>query len=528
MKRKCKCLKNNESGKSMLLTAGFMAFATFAAKALGLIRDALMGAYFGTGIEADAFMAASKLPTTLFDVVIGGVISATFIPIFNDILTKEDKKAASKFADKFITMIILVTLIISAVGIIFAHPLVEFMAPNFGVQTHELAVKLTSIMFPMIIFTGIAFSFVGILQSYGEYNIPSIISLVSNMAIIVYFIVFGKRFGVTGLAVTMIIAWSLQVLVQIPSLIKLKFSYRPDFRLKDKHIWSAILLALPMLISTWVQPLYTFVNARFASHMDGAYSSLEYANRLYLIVTGVFSFVVTNLIFPKLSRANAGNNKAEADALIVTSLKAVIIVIAPLMTGLMILSRPITSIIYEHGAFESTTVVANALACYAVGMVFLAINEVFSKTFFSMKNSVTPMVTAIVSMIFNVVFVTAIYELIKNDVMKLTGGLALAAALGSVINAVLNAFMLFRKRPDIVKKADIITVFKVIIATIIMAAAVYAVYRLVYGRIEGNAGDIITCAVCGVTGIAVYGIMVVLMKVSEITGLIPKKPSGKE
>ena len=69
-----------------------MAFATFAAKALGLIRDSLMGAYFGAGVETDAFMAASKLPTTLFDVVIGGVISATFIPIFNEILTKEDKK----------------------------------------------------------------------------------------------------------------------------------------------------------------------------------------------------------------------------------------------------------------------------------------------------------------------------------------------------------------------------------------------------------------------------------------------------
>ncbi len=509
----------------MLLTAGFMAFATFAAKALGLVRDSLMGANFGTGIEADAFMAASKLPTTLFDVVIGGVISATFIPIFNDILTKENKKEATTFANKFITMIILVTLIISAVGIVFADPLIEFMAPNFGAETHALAVKLTSIMFPMIIFTGIAFSFVGILQSYGEYNIPSIISLVSNLAIIIYFIVFGKSFGVTGLAVTMIISWSLQVIVQIPSLVKLKFRYRPDFRLKDKHIWSAILLALPMLISTWVQPLYTFVNARFASGTEGAYSSLEYANRLYIIVTGVFSFVVTNLIFPKLSRANAGDNKAEADLLIITSLKAIIIVIAPLMAGLMILSKPVTSIIYEHGALESTAVavVANSLACYATGMVFLAVNEILSKAFFSMKDSVTPMVTAIVSMIFNVVFVSAVYVFIKNDVMKLTGGLALAAAFGSVVNAALNALLLRRKRPELVKKADAVTVIKVIISSAVMAAAVYGVYCLVYGRIEGFMGNIITCAVCGAVGVAVYAVMLIALKVNEIIGLIPKK-----
>lgn len=515
-------MSGNESGKRMLLTAGFMAFATFAAKALGLVRDSLMGAYFGTGIEADAFMAASKLPTTLFDVVIGGVISATFIPIFNEILTKENKKEASVFANKFITMIILVTLIISAFGILFANQLVSFMAPNFGAETHDLAVSLTSIMFPMIIFTGIAFSFVGILQSYGEYNIPSIISLVSNLAIIIYFVVFGKRFGVTGLAVTMIVSWSLQVIVQIPSLVKFKFRYRPNFHLKDRHIWSAVLLALPMLVSTWVQPLYTFVNARFASHMQGAYSSLEYANRLYLIVTGVFSFVVTNLIFPKLSRANAGDNKEEAHSLIMTSLKAVIIVIMPLMAGIILLSRPITAIIYEHGTFDSTEIVANALACYAIGMVFLAVNEVLSKAFFSMKHSVTPMVTSVISMVFDIILVGAMYEIIKNDPMKLTGGLAVAAACGSIVNAILNAAMLFKRCPGMIKKQDVVTIVKVVISTAVMSVVVYGAYHLIGRYADGFVGNIVVCAVCGILGIVVYGVMVILLKVKEIMQILPK------
>lgn len=520
-------LDKTNSGKGMLLTAGFMAFATFAAKALGQVRDSLMAAYFGAGIEADAFMLASKIPTTLFDVVIGGVISASFIPIFNEILTKENKKEASEFANKFITMIMLATVFIALFGIVFARRLVHLMGPNASVQTTELAIRLTAIMFPMIIFTGIAFSFVGILQSYGEYNIPSIISLVSNIAIIIYYIVFGKKFGVTGLAVTMIIAWSLQVIVQIPSLIKLKFRYRPDFRLRDKHIWSAVLLAVPMLVSTWVQPLYTLVNARFASGMEGAYASLEYANRLYLIVTGVFSFVVTNLIFPKLSRANAGDNREEANALVMTSLKAIIIVIAPLMTGIIILAKPVTAIIYEHGALESSAVVAHALACYAAGMIFLALNEIISKTFFSMKQSVIPMITAIISMIFNVVLVSAIYQLIKNDVFNLTGGLALAAAGGSFVNAVLNGFMLLQKSPGMVKRGDVITIVKVMAAAAVMAAAVYILYNLIYNRFEGFMGNIIICAVCGAAGVAVYGAMVILLRVKEIMDLLPAR-GGKD
>lgn len=522
MKKDVLILSSKESGKKMLLTAGFMAFATFISKALGLIRDSLMGAYFGTGIEADAFMAASKLPTTLFDMVIGGVISASFIPIFNEILTKKGRKTASVFANKFITMIILITLIISALGIIFADPLVSFMAPNFGGETHDLAVYLTSIMFPMIIFTGLAFSCVGILQSFGEYNIPSIISLVSNIAIIGYFLIFGKRFGVTGLAVTMVISWSLQVIVQIPSLIKLKFRYKPDYRLRDKSIKDAVFLAVPMLISTWIQPLYTLVNARFASHMEGAYSALEYANRLYLIMTGVFSFVVTNLIFPKLAKANAREGREEANALVLMSLKAIIMVIAPLMAGVMILSVPITNIIYGHGALKGDVgVVANALSCYALGMLFLAINEVLSKTFFSMKESVTPMVTSIISMVFNVVFVVSINGFIREDITRLTGGLALAAAFGSMVNALLNGGMLIKKFPTLIKKSDVKSIVKIIVSTIVMAVVIKLVYSLM--GLGNTLDNIITCIVCAVIGIIVYGVMLIILKTDEITKIIGKR-----
>lgn len=507
----------------MLMTAGFMAFATFISKVLGLVRDSLTGAYYGMGMETDAFMAASKLPTTLFDMVIGGVISASFIPIFSAVAAKDGKDEAKRFANKFITMIILITFIISLVGIIFADGLVEFMAPNFMDEAHNLTVKLTSIMFPMIIFTGVAFSFVGILQSYGEYNVPAVISLVSNVAIILYFLIFGKKFGVMGLAVTMVVSWSLQVIVQIPSLVKMKFLYRPDFRLRDKNIKSAILLALPMLISTWVQPLYTLVNARFASHMAGAYSSLEYANRLYLIVTGVFSFVVTNLIFPKLANANADNNKEEATALISMSLKAVITVIAPLMAGVIILAKPITAIIYGHGSLaDSSGIVASTLASYAVGMLFLAINEVFSKTFFSMKHSVTPMITSLISMAFNIILVLSVYEFIKDDIVKLTSGLAFAAASGSIVNAVLNWIMLSRKIPKLINKSDGVIFLKVIASSAVMAIAVKAIYAILSGY-NTFFGNIVTCVVCAAVGVIVYGIMLVLLKVDMVTDLISRR-----
>lgn len=508
-----------DNSKKMLATAVFMAAATALSKVLGLLRDSMIAAFFATGMKADAFMAASKLPTTLFDMVIGGVISATFIPVFNSIMTKGSKKEAMEFLNKFVTLIIVLTSLISVFGILFADPLVNLLAPNYTGDKHNLTVQLTSIMFPMIIFTGLTFSYVGFLQSMGEFNIPSIISLVYNIAIIVYFLIFGKKFDIQGLAVTMVVAWSLQVIIQIPSLIKFKYKFKLDFKFADKNIKSAIMLAGPMLISTWVQPLYTVINSRLASGIDGAYSALEYANRLYLIITGVFSFVVTNLIFPKLSIANASNDSESAVALIVSSIKAIIIVILPLMTGFIILSAPITSVIYQHGEFkaEQVPVVSNALACYSIGMLGLAINEILSKYFFSMQDSKTPMRNSILSMVFNIIMAYVLFGLLKIN------GLALAAAGGSIFNAILNAICISKRRPGIIKKPDIITILKVVISSAVMGTAVFIIYKFTGRYFDGFMGNIILCVICGVSGIIVYGACLMISGVDEVKSLLRKQ-----
>lgn len=161
-------MKEKTSGQKILLTAGFMAMATLLSKVLGLVRDSLLTAYFGSGLESDAFLTASTIPTTLFDVIIGGVISAAFIPVFNDIMSKKGKDEAMKFVNKFVTLIVCITLFIVVGGIIFRDVLVNIQAPNYTADKHNLAAQLTAIMFPMVIFTGLAFSFVGLLQSFGR------------------------------------------------------------------------------------------------------------------------------------------------------------------------------------------------------------------------------------------------------------------------------------------------------------------------------------------------------------------------
>lgn len=502
----------------MLLTAGFMAAATLLSKVLGLVRDSLLTAYFGSGIESDAFLTASTIPTTLFDVIIGGVISASFIPVFNDIMSKHGRDEAMRFVNKFVTMIVSITLVIVAAGIALSGTLVSIQA-NYDAQKHALASQLTAIMFPMIIFTGLAFSFVGLLQSFGEYRVPSLISLVSNLAIILYYVLFGKRFGIYGLSVMMVIAWSLQFIILIPWIKKFGVRCRPDFHFNDPYIKQTLTLAGPMLISTWVQPLYSIVNQRFASNINSAVTYIQQSNRLYIIVVGVFSFVVTNLIFPKLAKAVSEGNMSEAKKLTVCSMRFIVLIIAPLMAGFIILAHPVSSIIYGHGLMSETDIMAisTLLKFYSAGMLGLGLNEVLSKAFFSLQDSKTPMRNSVISMVINIILAYVLYKVMS------TNGLAAAAACGSIVNAALNWFCMARKYPGMISGRDIVNMLKSVISAAVMGIAVYFIYTLARGRVDGIAGNIITCAVCGAAGIVIYAGLLLVFGEDDIKNLLKKK-----
>ena len=504
--------------QGMLKTAGFMAVATLLAKMCGLARETLIAAYFSTGYEGTAYLTATQLPMTLFDIVIGGVISASFIPIFNDILEKKDKKAAMDFANRFICMIMLITVLITVFGIVFADGLIYLMAPKFDAKTHDLAATLSSVMFPLVIFTGLAFSFVGILQTFGEFNIPAIMSLISNLAIIAYFPIFGTKFGVYGLSVAMLFSWSLQVFVQIPSLKKFGFSLKPTVKIWNEDIKRALLLAGPMLISTWVQPLYSIVNTRIASGIDGAVPILNYANRLYIVVTGVFSFVVTNLVFPKMSRANSAEDIGESNSLIVTSLKAVTMVILPIMAIFIILSGPIIKVIYDHGKFDALGQTAIVLSCYSVGMIGMSVNEVLSKSFFSMKNSKTPMINAVISMVFNIALAYTLSKPLK------TGGLALATAGGSIMNASLNYICMRRRRGVLFEKKDRLDLAKTVSAALAAAAIIAAIY-MPFAKVFMSDWkmSLLGGVLCSAAGILVYGAILLFTKESDLAEIIGRR-----
>lgn len=191
--------------KNVIKTFTFMFSAIFLAKILALVRDIIFANLYGTGIEYTAFSAASRIPTQLLDITLGAAISSSFIPVFNEFFQKKGKERAVQFANNFLNIIILISAVLTILGIIGAPIIINLIAPNKDIGIFNLTVELVRIMFPIMLFTAVAFVFVGFLQSLDEFKIPAIISVVANMIMILYLLIFNNKYGIKGVAIAMLI-----------------------------------------------------------------------------------------------------------------------------------------------------------------------------------------------------------------------------------------------------------------------------------------------------------------------------------
>ncbi len=497
---------------SLAFSAALMGVIILLSKIMGLLRDILVASGFGTTEAAVAYETASKLPVTIFDLVLGGVVTAAFIPIYNSLAVKGSKKEAMAFASSYVNLVLLITGGLAVLGCVFAPQLVRFMAPELSSSALELATELTRIMFPMVIAVGLAFSFVGFLQSEGEYNVPALISLISNLIMVGYLCFFKDRFGIHGLAVAMLVGWAAQAVVQIPSLIKHGFVYRPLSPVTTPEMGRAVKNSLPILLATWVTPVCNLLNTRIASGIEEgrAITALGYANRLYIILVGVFSFVATNLLFPHFAKAAARGQQAESDRLTRTSVKILTYILAPISVGIAVLSEPFVALIYQRGSFTAadTTLTAEALGCYAAGMIFAAITEVLTKAFFAIEKNKIPMTAALLSL-----GVNAILLFLLGDRLQV-GGIALLTALSAGVNMAVNLFFALRYKMVTPTRADLRDLLRSLLCAAGMGVGVYGI-----GRLTRSLPSLLSFGLSVLGGVLLYALLTALCRSEETLGL---------
>ncbi len=461
--------------KNAVKVIGSMMAIMLIGKVMGLCRDVLFAGLYGTdSIEANAFFAASRMPRLFFDAIFASAISSSFIPIFNEYLKKKGKKEAYKFSNNFVTIIFLITTLLTVVGIIFSKQIVTSIADGFSYETSQLCAELLIILFPTMIFTGIAYSFIGILQSLDEFTIPAAMSIVSNGIIIFYLFALNKTFGVFGLAVSYLLGWIMQTVIQVPPLIKKGYHYKPTLNFKDEGLKKVFLLMLPVMVSTLVQPVNIVINTKFASHLEGGVAALEYANSLYTIIAGVFVLSIANVIFPKLSRLTEDKQSDEFGKTLGITLKSTFFLLIPMMVGLIVLAEPIIRIVYERNEFDSnsTLITSTALKYFSVGMLGFGMQNILNRGFFAIKDGKTPLVTGIISIITNLILSIVLVKYMQ------IGGLALASAISSLISGITLLIPMQKKLGNIVTKQTFIDTIKMLISSCVMGGVVYLIYNL--------------------------------------------------
>lgn len=511
------------TAKKLAHSALLMGVIILASKFLGLLRDIMVASAYGTTEAAIAYSTASKLPITIFDFILGGVVTSAFIPVYNSLAVKKGKEEALSFSQSYLNLILTITTGLTILGILFAPWLVGVIAPELSESTAALATELSQIMFPMVIFVGMAFSFVGFLQSEGEYNIPAVISLVSNLIMVGYLFTLNDKFGVKGLAVAMLVGWIAQAAVQLPAVIKRGFRFRLTAPLSTPEISRAAKNTLPILIATWTTPVCNLINTNIASGIEGgrAISALDYANRLYIIIVGLFSFVATNLLFPYFARAAASGNTEESDRLTRSSIRTLVFIIAPISVGVAVLAPEFISLIYENGVFNSadTAITAEALRAYSVGMIFASVCEVLTKSFFAVEKTKLPMISSLVSMSVNVAVIVIFGKYLT------IGGIALVTVFATLVNMAINLAFAYKHKIITYSAKDIVSITKSILSAVIMGAGV----RYASSLLEGSSRIIglLIPVLCGMVIYAVVSLIIASDEMKSILGIFKKKGTAK-
>ncbi|MEA3138111.1 MAG: putative peptidoglycan lipid flippase [Gammaproteobacteria bacterium] len=394
--------------------AGIIGLAVMCSRVLGLVREQVFAALFGGGSAMDSFTAAFRIPNLLRDLFAEGALSTAFVTTFSKTIARGGDAEAWRLAHKVATMTALVLGLLCIVGMIFSDQLVHLLAPGFDPEKAALTAHLTRIMFPFILLVSLAALTMGMLNAKNVFGMPAMASSFFNIGSIVggvslgYWIDphFGPR-ALIGLAFATLIGGGLQLAVQLPSLARLGYRFRPDFHWRDPGVKAILLLMGPAVIAASTTQFNVLVNSAFASTLgDGAIFWLAIAFRLMQLPLGVFGVALGSVTLPLLSRLVVAGRLDAFRSELARAIRWALLLTLPSMVGLIMLAEPIMSVLYQHGKFTAFEAgqAAGALRFYAIGLAGYAALKVLVNAFYALERRKTPMLVSFLAVGLNLLF----------------------------------------------------------------------------------------------------------------------------
>ncbi len=504
--------KRGTVGTYLILVA-----AVLLSKVLGMVRNMLLAQHYGVSAMTDAFNAASSLPLNLFDITLSAAIVSAFVPVFNDKLANSSREEADRFGSNFFNIISLIAAAIAALGMIFPKFALKLVASGLSGEALSYAVVLIRIIMPVVFIAAGVYVFVGILQSYGEFTGPALISLISNLVMVVYFLVLDRYFGLYGLGAAFTVGWLAQLLFLLPYLYRKKFRYSFALDLRSPDIRRVLALTLPLFVAALAQPINQLISTNIGSSLEeGVLSSVHYAYQAYFIVSGIFSYCLTNLFFPEMSRCFARGDTEAAKGICGSMLGSISAIVLPMMAFIGGNSKALIRLLYERGSFtaEDTQQVGLLLAIYCVAMIFYSYQEILNKYFYSMQKVKLPVIAAFIGVAVNLGV-----SLLSVRYMG-AYGLALGTVTAAVVMAVMLLIFTARATPGVLNRGLVLSVGRDIVGSMGLFITARELRIIVEKAVDGTLGTLAGLAAGLVAGLLVYALILWLTGSKELRSLL--------
>ena len=441
-----------DSGRMLSATLLVMVFFILS-RVTGLTREIILGDRFGTSAAYDAYLAAFRVPDLLFQLVAGGALGSAFLPIFAAYWLHTDKRDAWLLFSRVLNLVVLVLVGMAALAVIFAEPLVRYgLAPGFGPEQARVTAELMRVMLFGTVLFGASGLVMGALNATQHFLSPAAAPVLYNLAIIAAAYWLGPTMGVYGLALGVVVGSLAHLLVQLPALIRRGVRYTPALSMTDPAVRQVAKLMGPRILGLFFVQMQFIVNTILASGLSaGSLSALNYAMLLMLLPQGVIAQAVATVAFPTFS-AQAAAGQFD------------------------LLRRPTISILFEHGAFDTASMilVAYGLQFYLVGLIAHSLLEIVVRGFYALQNTWIPVTVGIVAMSGNI----ALSFLFVGRLSF--GGLALANSVATTAETVLLVWLISQRMGGLHWGSLATSAVRTLIAALVMAAAVWAWGRWVY------------------------------------------------
>ncbi len=478
-----------DSHKSVVKSATYMALGTFSSRILGLVRDAVLGAFFSRTVT-DAWLVAFRIPNMLRRLFGEGALSVSFIPIFIELMSNPKSKEEGKhfkLACGVFSILSLILFVLTSLGIIFAENIVYLIAGEEAYMSvpgkFELTVQMTRIMFTFCIFICLYAYFMAVLNAFKKFALAAFAPVLFNLSMIISTLLpayFPQIFSEMALAWGVTIGGFLEMIILIPALMKLGCLPKFTFDFFSVHVSRVFKNMLPGLLGLGVLQIGLIINTRFASSLEeGANSWIYWADRVLELPLSLFAVSLGTALLPTLSTLWSQNQKAEMVDTANRYLRMIFFVSVPCALGVWFLAEPIVQVLFLRGKFSEYDLAktASVLMIYSVGILAFGGIRVIAPSFYAIKNTLYPALISAICLVVH--FFTAQYLMTDYGIRGLAASSMISASLNFLLLVIGFKFLI----GEIMIARFFVSFFKYVASGAVMVGVIqsYEYFILLFG-----------------------------------------------